>query len=62
MVAAGDAVAELIDPLTGAVTPVASPQPGVLFARSAARFATPGQRLGKVAGTVPTRHGKLLSP
>ncbi|WP_460447896.1 succinylglutamate desuccinylase/aspartoacylase family protein [Alsobacter sp. SYSU BS001988] len=62
MVAAGEAVAELIDPLTGAVTPVASPQPGVLFARSAARFATPGQRLGKVAGTVPTRHGKLLSP
>jgi uncharacterized protein len=59
-VAAGDAVAEIIDPLTGAATPVRATQAGVLFARSAARFALPGQRLAKVAGTVPTRQGKLL--
>jgi predicted deacylase len=58
---AGDVLAEIVDPLTGAVTPVPSPTGGVLFARILLRFATQGQRLAKVAGTTARRTGKLLS-
>jgi hypothetical protein len=36
--------------------------PGVLYARIATRWATPGTRLGKIAGATPVRTGKLLSP
>jgi len=57
---AGDIVAEIVDPLSGAVTPVPSPTDGVLFARILLRFATEGQRLAKVAGTTTQRTGKLL--
>jgi hypothetical protein len=35
---------------------------GVLYARIATRWATPGTRLGKIAGATPVRTGKLLSP
>jgi predicted deacylase len=56
----GDMVADIIDPLTGAVTPVLSPTEGVMFARILIRFATEGQRLAKVAGTTAQRTGKLL--
>jgi predicted deacylase len=58
---AGDPVADIVDPLTGDVTPVPSPTDGVMFARILLRFATEGQRLAKVAGTTPQRTGKLLS-
>jgi hypothetical protein len=34
----------------------------VLYARIATRWATPGTRLGKIAGATPVRTGKLLSP
>ena len=61
-VAAGDVVAEIIDPLTGEATAVATQSSGVFYARSSLRFATPGKRLGKVAGTSAKRSGKLLSP
>jgi hypothetical protein len=61
-VAAGDVVAEIVCPLTGAVTPVPAETDGVLFARAATRFAAAGKRLGKVAGRDATRAGKLLSP
>ena len=62
-VKAGEVVAELVDPASGARTPVAASEGGLLFARASARFAMPGQRLGKVAGTVPIqRGGRLLSP
>jgi hypothetical protein len=61
-VTAGERIADLIDPATGAVTPVTSRSDGVLFARAATRFAAAGRRLGKVAGTALHRSGKLLSP
>jgi len=61
-VGAGAILAEIINPLTGEATHVRSQSAGVFYARSSLRFATPGQRLGKVAGTNATRRGKLLSP
>jgi uncharacterized protein len=56
----GDLIAEIVDPLTGIVTPALSPTDGVMFARILIRFATEGQRMAKVAGTVAKRQGKLL--
>lgn len=61
-VAAGQPIAELIDPITGAVTPVASPVEGLFFARDLRRFAVAGMTIGKVAGTQALRSGALLSP
>jgi hypothetical protein len=61
-VAAGDVIAEIIDPLTGEATLVATQSSGVFYARSSLRFAMPGKRLGKVAGTTSKRSGRLLSP
>ncbi|MBX9908172.1 MAG: succinylglutamate desuccinylase/aspartoacylase family protein [Beijerinckiaceae bacterium] len=61
-VSAGEVIAEIIDPLTGEATPVATQSSGVFYARSSLRFATPGKRLGKVAGTSAKRSGRLLSP
>jgi predicted deacylase len=59
-IAPGQCVAEIVDPLTGAVTPLVAQSGGVLFARSSSRFATPGKRLGKIAGASLMRTGKLL--
>jgi uncharacterized protein len=61
-VSAGEVIAKIIDPLTGEATEVATQSDGVFYARSSLRFATPGKRLGKVAGTSAKRSGKLLSP
>lgn len=60
-VRAGEPLAELIDPFSGAVTTVASPVDGLFFARDNRRFAIAGMPLGKVAGQEPRRQGKLLS-
>lgn len=57
----GDLLAELIDPITGTVTPVTAPVDGLFFARDNRRFATAGMSLGKVAGTDAVRSGSLLS-
>lgn len=57
----GQTVAELIDPLSGTSTPVASRVDGVFFARSKTRWALRGERIGKVAGAKAFRTGKLLS-
>ncbi|MFC4171005.1 succinylglutamate desuccinylase/aspartoacylase family protein [Microvirga sp. GCM10011540] len=57
----GDVIADIVDPLTGAVTPARSPVDGVMFARILLRFASEGQRLAKIAGTNARRTGKLLS-
>jgi len=59
-VKAGEVIADVIDPLTGAVTPAKAPSDGVMFARVAVRFVTKGMRMAKVAGTTATRTGKLL--
>ncbi len=61
-VQAGDVIAELVDVDSGAVEPLRTMSAGVLYARSATRWATPGQRLAKVAGRTLVRTGKLLSP
>ena len=62
VVQAGDLIAELINPLTGATTQLLAPVAGLFFARDNRRFARAGSRLGKVAGTQALRHGSLLSP
>lgn len=58
---AGELVAELIDPLTDARTPLHAQVSGRCFARSARRYATRGMRLMKIAGPTAFRSGKLLS-
>ncbi len=59
-VAAGDTVADIVDPLTGTVTAAVTASSGVLYARLLTRFVSAGQRIGKVAGTTIARTGKLL--
>lgn len=61
-VGAGSIIADIVDPLDGATTPVVSTGGGLLFARIATRMALPGRRLGKLAGTHLRRSGNLLSP
>lgn len=61
-VEAGDLIADLVNPETGEVQPVRCLTSGVLYARAGGRWATPGKRLGKIAGTTLLRTGKLLSP
>ena len=61
-VAAGEAVAEIVDPVGGGRTVPRARASGVLFARSAGRFAVPGRRLGKIAGAEPFRAGDPLGP
>jgi predicted deacylase len=60
-VAAGEAVAEVVCPDSGAVTPLHAQSAGVLYARIATRWARAGDRLCKIAGTALQRTGKLLS-
>ena len=59
---ANDVVAEVIDPLSGLVTPVRTRYPGKLYARALRRYASPGMAIAKVAGKTPFRSGNLLSP
>jgi predicted deacylase len=58
---AGATVADLIDPVSGAVTPVRTSVPGVFFARTAHRHLLRGMAIGKIAGAKAFRAGKLLS-
>jgi uncharacterized protein len=55
----GDVVAEVIDPISGAVHALKSGADGLLFAREFQRFTRAGRTLCKVAGAVPLRSGKL---
>jgi predicted deacylase len=61
MVTKGDAVVDIVDPISGDIVTVSAQSSGVLFARNSSRFASPGKRLGKIAGTELRRTGKLLS-
>jgi uncharacterized protein len=61
-VEAGSTIADLIDVDSGELTPLRTQSTGRLYARVATRWATPGKRLAKVAGTSLARTGKLLSP
>ena len=57
----GDAVADLIDPVSGATTTLRSSVAGVFFARTAHRHLLRGMAVGKIAGPVAFRAGQLLS-
>jgi len=58
----GQRVADVVDAASGACTPLHAQSGGVLYARTATRWAVPGRRLAKIAGTQLQRSGKLLSP
>jgi predicted deacylase len=58
----GDAIADLVDPVSGDLVTLVAPTSGTLYARTASRWAYAGMRLAKVAGTEATRSGHLLSP
>jgi predicted deacylase len=58
---AGDVVLEVIEPISGAVHPVASRADGLFFARESQRYVRAGRSLAKVAGAVTVRSGKLSS-
>lgn len=61
-VAAGDAIADLVDPASGAITTLRCASAGVMYARCGSRWAHPGKRLAKIAGSTLARSGSLLSP
>ena len=61
MVAAGETVADLIDPVSGVATPLVARHGGRFFARTAHRHLLRGMNVGKLAGTVTHRSGNLLS-
>jgi predicted deacylase len=58
----GDAIADIVNPDTGAITTVRCASSGVMYARCSTRWAHAGKRLAKIAGTSLARTGKLLSP
>ena len=61
VLAAGDAIADLIDPVSGETTTLRCTVAGVFFARSAHRHVLRGMNVGKVAGAIAFRGGSLLS-
>ncbi|BAP41174.1 succinylglutamate desuccinylase/aspartoacylase family protein [Pseudomonas sp. StFLB209] len=61
-VEAGQLIADIIDPISDAVTQVRAPQAGLLYARSLRRMATAGMVIAHIAGTKAWRSGYLLSP
>jgi predicted deacylase len=60
-VVAGDAIADLIEPVSGRSTTLRCTVDGVFFARTAHRHLLRGMAVGKIAGPVAYRAGKLLS-
>jgi len=61
MIGVGDAVLDIVDPISGEVRVVTSRTDGLLVARESERFAAAGRSLCKIAGAVPIRSGKLSS-
>ena len=60
LIRAGDALFDIVDPLTDETTTVRSNTEGVLYMRRAIRFVTAGAPLGRVTGIRPIRTGVLL--
>lgn len=60
-VQAGEAIGDIVDPLSGVVTPLIISTSGVLFACLARRYVSAGARVAKVAGSKAFRQGMLLS-
>jgi len=56
----GEAIADIVDPLTGRVVTITNAVAGVLYARQRTRFATAGLEVACVAGAEPIRSGSLL--
>lgn len=59
-IAPGDLVAEVIDPASGAASPLHARYAGVLFAQESVRFVAAGRSVAKIAGTEARRSGRLL--
>lgn len=57
----GEAIAELVEPVSGKTTQLRATRPGVFFARTAHRYVHRGMNVGKLAGPTAYRVGKLLS-
>ncbi|NBA95695.1 succinylglutamate desuccinylase/aspartoacylase family protein [Pseudomonas sp. R5(2019)] len=57
----GEALFEVIDPLSDQVSTICAGTSGVLFALERLRYAQPGFWLAKVAGREPLRRGRLLN-
>lgn len=60
-VKAGDAVADVVNPVTGETATVRARRDGLLFASTAHRHLLRGMHICKIAGTTPFRSGSLLS-
>jgi uncharacterized protein len=60
-VEAGEAIADVVDPLTDTVTTLTASAPGVMYARHITRFATAGLEVARIAGAKAYRTGSLLS-
>jgi len=61
LVRTGDAIADILDPMTAQLTTLRTTTDGLMYARCSTRLALPGTRIAKVAGTTLKRSGKLLS-
>jgi predicted deacylase len=61
VVAAGERLADLVEPMSGLVTPLLSPVDGVFYARETRRFVPAGAGVCRIAGREALRHGKLLT-
>ena len=59
-VAAGEAIAELVNPVTGAVTSLSAKHDGVFFASTAHRHLLRGMHVCKIASAKAFREGNLL--
>jgi uncharacterized protein len=60
-VQAGDAIADVVDPLGDSVTTLYCTASGVMYARQITRFATAGMEFARIAGATAFRTGPLLS-
>jgi predicted deacylase len=60
-IAPGDALFDIVDPITGDCTTLRSQTEGVFYMGRDSRFAKLGDVLGRVSGSKPIRTGKLLS-
>jgi len=61
IVAAGDAIADIVDPVNDRVTTLRASRPGMLYATESRHYAITGQWLAKVATPESFKTGKLLS-
>lgn len=60
-VKAGDALVDIVEPLTGQVSTLKAEVDGVMYARHIVRWATTGLEVARVSGATPRRSGYLLS-